>query len=173
MPKFRGFRIPLLLALALGAAAGLLGCGGPMGPTVLLTDLTLLPGQTGTLQLKVYGLPGVQVFQVGPSGRLTFDPGVVRIEDLRPAGGFELFAHSVDNAKGEAVFLLAYPGGSLVTGTVLEIAVKAVGGLGDEAFLSFTQIDLLADPTGAPITGYRLRAGRVSIGRAPVWKIEH
>ena len=155
--------------MALGAAVGLLGCGGISGPTVLLTDLTLMPDQTGTLQLKVFHLPSVRVFQVGPTGRLTFDPEVVRIEALRPANGFELFAHSVDNAQGEAVFLLAAPGGSLSTGTVLEIEVRAVGRVGSRSLVELTQIDLLADGAGGPITAYALRPGRVSIGkeRAP------
>ena len=173
MPRLRNYRACALLGIALAATVGLLGCGlGVVGPTVLLTDLTLAPGQTGTLQLKVFYLPSVQVFQVGPTGRLTFDPEVVRIEDLRPANGFELFAHSLDNAKGEAVFLLAYPGGSITTGTVLEITVKAVGKFGDRALVSLTQIDLLADPIGTPITQYNLRAGRVSIGKELGFKID-
>ncbi len=164
----RKHRAYALFGIAWAIAVGLLGCGlgaGVAGPTVLLTDLTLPPGQTGTLQLKVYYLPGVQVFQVGPAGRLAFDPGVVRVEGLKPANGFELFAHSVDNAKGEAVFLLAYPRGSITTGTVLEITVKAVGRFGHRSSVSLTGIDLLADPEGTPITGYRLRAGRVAVGK--------
>lgn len=153
--------------LALALLLELTGCGGIVGPTVLVTDLALVPGQTGTLQLKVFHLPGLQVVQVGPVGRLTFDPQVIQVQDLKGASGFEVYARSIDNAEGEVVFLLGYPGGSVTTGAVLALTVKAVGRLGSGTAVTLTQIDLLADAAGNPISQYELLAGRVRIEEFP------
>ena len=147
------------------ALLGLAGCGGIIGPTVLITNLQLEPGATGTLFIQAFHLPGLQVLQVGPVGRLTFDPQVIQVQGLEGANGFQVFASSIDNAQGEVVFLLGYPGGSVTTGGVLELEVQAVGKLGSSTAIELTGIDLLADASGKVFSQYDLRAGRVSIGR--------
>jgi hypothetical protein len=151
------------LAAGVFALLGLAGCGGIIGPTVLVTDLQLEPGGTGTLLLQVFHLPGLQVVQVGPGGRLTFDPQVIQVQNLKGTNGFEVYASSIDNAQGEVVFLLGYPGGSVTTGAVLELAVKAVGKLGSGTAVTLAGIDLLADAAGNLISQYELRAGQVRI----------
>jgi hypothetical protein len=157
--SYRAFFAAGVLALI-----GLVGCGGIIGPTVLVTDLQLEPGGTGTLFLQVFHLSGLQVVQVGPVGRLTFDPQVIQVQDLKGTNGFEVYASSIDNAQGEVIFLLGYPGGSVATGAVLELTVKAVGKLGSSTVVTLTGIDLLADAAGNLISQYELHAGRASVG---------
>lgn len=149
-----GLLIPLVLT----------GCPGIIGPLVLITDLQLDPGQTGTLIVKVYSLRDFQVMQVGPLGALTFDPEVIRVLGLEGVDGFQVFAHSIDNTNGRVVFLAGYPGGGLTQGAVLKLEVKAVGPSGSSTAVEFTQIDLLADQDGNEFSGVKLHGGRVTIG---------
>jgi len=154
----------LLILSGLVIPLALMGCPGIIGPLVLITDLQLDPGRTGTLAIKVYSLRNFQVMQVGPKGALTFDPQVIQVLGLKGVDGFQVFAQSIDNASGRVVFLLGYPGGSLTQGAVLELEVKAVGPPGSSTAVEFTRIDLLADQDGNEFLSVKLQSGQVTIG---------
>lgn len=154
----------ILLTLG-GIVVGVSGCGGIIGPTVLVGDLSLDPGETGTLLVQVFHLAGLQVMQVGPQGALVFDPEVIHVEGLEGVSGFQVFAHGIDNEEGKVLFLIGFPGGALTDGTVLQLRVRAVGRRGARTTVEFTQIDLLTDRQGNPLPGVKLLGGRVTIGK--------
>lgn len=146
-------------------AASLASCvvGIAYGPSVVVGSLALPPDGTGHVIIRVYGLRALQSFQVGPTGRFTFDPKVIHVTSIEGVGGFQVFAGHVDNANGEALFLAGYPGGSGGEGGVVQLEVKAVGEPGMGCVLKITSIDVLADGDGLDIADYELIDGKVTI----------
>ena len=104
--------------------------------------------------------------QVGPVGALTFDPEVIQIQNITGKNGFQVFASSMDNDAGKALFLAGYPGGSLTNGVILELEVKAVGSPKSSTTVEFTRIDLMADEEGDKFLEMDLRGGKVIIQSA-------
>lgn len=135
------------------------------GPSVIVGSLALPPGETGYITIRIFGLNDLQCFQVGPNGRFTFDPKVVHVKAIEGLNGFQVFASKIDNDKGEALFLAAYPGGSKSEDGIVQIEVQAVGNAGASSTLAITAIDVLADSQGHDITDYEIFDGRVMIGR--------
>lgn len=134
------------------------------GPSVVVGSLSLPPGGTGYVTIRIFGLNDLQAFQVGPTGRFTFDPKVVQVKAIEGVNGFQVFASLIDNDKGEALFLAAYPGGSKSEDGVVKIEVEAVGSVGASSPLAITTIDVLADSQGNDITDYEILSGEATIG---------
>lgn len=139
------------------------GCVQITSPTVFIENLRLEPGEIGILSITIFNVERLQVVQVGPTGALTFDPEVIQIQSITAKNGFQIFASSIDNDNGKALFLAGFPGGSLTNGVILELEVRAVGSAADSTTVEFTQIDLMADKEGNEITKIDLRAGKVTI----------
>ena len=160
--KHRAILSWLLLALI---AAFLSSClMVAYGPSVVVGSLTLSPGRSGYVIIRIFGLNDLQCIQVGPEGRFTFDPQVIQVISIEGMDGFQVFASLIDNDKGEARFLAAYPGGSKGEDGVVQIEIEAVGNPGASSTLAITAIDVLADSQGHDITDYELVEGRVTIG---------
>lgn len=134
------------------------------GPSVIVGSLTLAPGGTGYVSVRIYGLNDLQSLQVGPNGRFTFDPQVIHVKAIEGINGFRVFANQIDNTSGEAIFLTAYPGGSKSEDGVVRIEVKTVGGVGASSAVVITAIDVLADSQGNDIADYEIYDGIVRIG---------
>jgi hypothetical protein len=145
------------------ALLALSGCFGITRPTLVVESLRLEVGQRGILQIIAYQLENVQIAQVGPLGRLTYDPEVLQIQGITGANGFHVFASAIDNDQGKALFLAGFPRGSLTSGVLLELEVQAVGPSGSSTLVELTQVDLLADRDGVAFKGVELRSGRVMI----------
>lgn len=133
------------------------------GPSVVVGSATLLPGGIGTVTIRIFGLNDLQSLQVGPIGRFTFAPQVVQVKAIVGINGFQVFASQIDNAKGEALFLAAYPGGSKSEDGIVQIELEAVGNADASSALTITAIDVLADSQGNDITDYEIYEGRVTI----------
>jgi len=159
-------RVPFGLIGSL-ALLWLTGCFQITQPTILVESLRLEPGEVGILQISVFNLENLQVLQVGPMGTFTFDPEVIQIERITGLNGFQVFASAIDNEEGKALFLAGFPGGSLRSGAVLELEIRAVGSQGSSTSVELTQIDLIADEIGNEITRFELRGGRVMIRSLP------
>jgi hypothetical protein len=97
------------------------------GPSVVLGSISLAPGERGQVVIRVYGLNDLQSLQVGPQGKLTFDPKVVHLTSIEGLNGFVVFASQVDNAGGWASFLAAYPGGSRGEDGIIQLGLEATG----------------------------------------------
>lgn len=152
----------LLLVLL---AAGLSSCVMvAYGPSVVVGSLTLPPGGSGYLTVRIFGLNDLQSIQVGPGGRFTFDPQVIHVKGIEGINGFQVFASLIDNANGEALFLAAYPGGGKSDDGIVQIEVEAVGQAGMSSALEITAIDVLADSSGNDITDYEILNGRATVG---------
>jgi hypothetical protein len=133
------------------------------GPSVVLGSISLAPGERGQVVIRVYGLNDLQSLQVGPQGKLTFDPKVVHLTSIEGLNGFVVFASQVDNAEGWASFLAAYPGGSRGEDGIIQLGLEATGRAGTSSPLVITSIDVLADSQGNDITNYEIINGQVSI----------
>ncbi len=156
----------ILSGLLLALLAGLLSscvAGVAYGPSVVVGSLSLASGASGHTVICVRGLGDLQGLQVGPKGRFTFNPRVVRVKEIAGLNGFQVFASQVDNAKGEAVFLAAYPGGGSGEDGIVQIELEAFGPPGSSSPLLITSIDLLADSRGNEITNYEIINGQVVI----------
>ena len=153
----------LLLALM---AAILSSCvaGVAYGPSVVVGSISLNPGATGQVTIRIFGLNDLQSFQVGPNGRFTFDPEVIHVKAIEGINGFQVFASWIDNANGEALFLAGYPGGSKSEDGIVQIEIEAIGNLGTSSTLTITAIDVLADSSGNDITDYGIFDGMATIG---------
>jgi hypothetical protein len=146
-------------------AAILISCLGivPYGPSVVIGKLTLPPGRTGYVTIHINSLNDLQSFQVGPNGKFIFNPQVVRLRAIEGINGFQLFASKIDNEKGEALFLIGYPGGSKSDDGIVRIEVEAVGRVGAISTLEITAIDVLADSKGNDIINYKIYNGSIRI----------
>lgn len=142
----------------------LVGCLQITKPTLMVEDLILEPGETGTLRIIVFNIDGLHVVQVGPKGALTFDPEVIQIRSIKGKSGFQVFASSIDNDEGKILFLAGYPGGGLSDGVILELEIQAQGPAGAKTSVELTQIDLMADEEGNEMEAFDLRGGTVHIG---------
>ena len=153
-----GLLLALLAALLSSCVAGV-----AYGPSVLVGSLTLSPGGSGYLIIRIFGLNYLQGLQVGPKGRFAFDPQVIKVKGIAGLNGFQIFASRIDNDKGEALFLAAYPGGGRGEDGVVQIELEAVGSLGASSTLAITSIDVLADSRGNDIADYEIINGQVTI----------
>lgn len=154
----------ILMVFLLALIATLLSsCVLVYRPSVVVENLTLSPGGTGHIVIRIYGLNGLQSLQVGPNGRFTFDPQVIQVKGIEGINGFQVFTSQIDNANGEALFAAGYPGGSRGENGIVQIEVEAVGNVGTRSELEITKIDVLADSDGNNITRYEIINGTVTI----------
>lgn len=158
-----GLLLALLAVLLSSCVAGV-----AYGPSVVVGSLTLGPGASGYAVICVRGLSDLQGLQVGPKGRFAFDPQVIKVKGIAGLNGFQIFASRIDNDKGEALFLAAYPGGSRGEDGVVQIELEAVGSLGASSTLAITSIDVLADSRGNDISNYEIINGQATITRLTV-----
>ena len=113
---------------------------------------TLTPGKIATLKLSSStNLLGIQV---GPQGRLTFDPQVIQIREIRGVEPYQVLAANIDNARGETRFVVLALGdevgarfGENKEQAMLEIVLEAVGRSGESTLIQM-QSDLALDPEG-------------------------
>lgn len=84
----------------------------------------------------------------GLQGCIRFVPGAMEIKALRGLSDYEVLAFEIDNAQGEACFVvLAPPGRGSQARDVLEFAVEGDASEGTP----YLNIELLIDPHGRPI----------------------
>ena len=155
-----------LLLVLLAAVLSSCVAGVAYGPSVVVGSVSLDPGATGKVIIRIYSLSDLQSFQVGPNGSFIFDPRVIRVKSISGINGFQVFASQIDNTAGKAIFLAGYPGGSRSEDGVVALEVEAVGKVGDSTMLQITSIDVLADSQGNDITDYEIIEGRATIGWA-------
>jgi hypothetical protein len=113
----------------------------------------LAPGQIATIRLSSdSGLLGLQV---GPEGRLRYDPEVLRIRAIYGVGPYQVLAANIDNARGEARFIILRTGDtpyrSTEAETILEVEVEAVGDVGERTEMVMMP-DLAIDIHGQAIS---------------------
>jgi chitodextrinase len=113
---------------------------------------TLTPGKIATLKLSSStNLLGIQV---GPQGRLTFDPQVIQIREIRGIEPHQVLAANIDNVHGEVRFVVLALGEETRAGfgeneeqAMIGIVLEAVGRSGESTLIQL-QPDLALDPAG-------------------------
>ena len=137
----------------------MIGKGG-----ILLPDTKLI-GKPGIVPLEVHGvqLPGMGTLQVGPWGKLQYDPRVINIKSIRGVKPYVVDATEIDNRRGEARFTVRIdptfdangdgkPDDTRLTGaqdgTVAQIFVEPTGKPGDgtRLVLTFDCFELVGPP---------------------------
>ncbi len=101
----------------------------PTGRAKILVERKRLAlGETASVRLTAKGLPkGLGGLQVGPKAALTFNPQLIQVKDIRGLGPYRVLAHRIDNAQGEARFVLISLGHSVKSGAIIELEVSTVG----------------------------------------------
>ncbi len=122
--------------------------------------LTLTPGERATVRLRA-GAP-LAGLQVGPAGRLRFDPAVIQVREVRGLNGHRVLAAAIDPVRGEVRFVAASLRGQ-VSGAPVELTVEAVGEPGARSPLDLRP-DLALDRRGQPVQ-LAVEAGRVALGQ--------
>jgi len=152
----------VLGALLVSLSLGLTACGAG-GGTLLFSNLSLSPGESGTVKLMAAAMSGLSSLQVGPEGAITFDPSVINVVGVVGANGFTVFASDVDNVKGTLTLAAGSTQGPVSNGPLLEIRVKALGVAGASTSIDVTRFDFLLKSNGDPFGNVKVTPGRVSI----------
>lgn len=132
-------------------------------PTVIGKGLiqipdTLIIGPSANAPINVLGipLPGFGALQVGPSGKFTYDPSVIRVKDIVGVGFYTVEAKVIDNRRGEARFTVridpSQAANALQNGTIAIIQVEKVGQPGQRSRLGLV-FDKVTDSNNVEITG--------------------
>jgi hypothetical protein len=110
---------------------------------------SLAPGEIATVRLlSGSDLLGVQI---GPQGRLTWDPKVIHIRDIRGVEPYRVLASNIDNQRGEARFVaLDMSKKEVPTEAMLEVVLDATGPSGASTFLKLTP-DMAIVRQGRPV----------------------
>jgi hypothetical protein len=110
---------------------------------------SLAPGEIATVRLLASSdLLGIQV---GPQGRLTWDPKVIHVRDIRGIEPYRVLASNIDNERGEARFVaLDMSKKEVKTEAMLEVVLDATGPSGASTFLKLTP-DMAIDRQGRPV----------------------
>ncbi len=147
--------------------------GTMIGKGGLFLPDTKLIGKPGIIPLQVMGvqLPGVGTLQVGPSGKLQYDPSVINIKSIRGVKPYIVDATEINNRTGEARFTVRIdpaldvdgdgdPDDPRLTGvqdgTIANIFIEPIGkpGDGSRLVLTFDCLELVGQmnclPTGFP-----------------------
>ncbi len=161
----------LLLMLALWIV--LTGCEGSYRARLTISDLELLPGGVGIVQIRALNPPDLKTLQIGPTGMLTFNPTIIQILGISGVNGFTILGSVINNGLGWVQFTTSFVGGSIrpILGTpwsiieipMIELTVQAVGPANSNTDLTITQIDLCLDRIGQPITLMPSSPGKVVI----------
>lgn len=149
------------------SVATMIGKGG-----LVLPDTKLI-GKPGILPLQVMGvqLPGLGTLQVGPTGKLQYDPHVINIKSIRGVKPYIVDATEINNRTGEVRFTVRIdpaldvdgdgrPDDTRLTGvqdgTIANIFIEPIGKPGDgtRLMLTFDCFELVGQmnciPTGFP-----------------------
>ena len=141
------------------------GVGTLIGKGLISIPDVRLIGKPGNVPLRVEGvqLPGFGTLQVGPWGKLQYNPNVVQIKSITGMDPYVVDATEIDNRSGEARFTVRLDplkGNPFLTsfqeGTVAYIRVEPIGPPGSkfrwtltyDCFELVTQMNCL--PTGFP-----------------------
>jgi len=159
-----------LLLFSFGLILLLSACSGPQNVKLKVGNVILRPGERGTVTISVINPPDLKMIQVGPVGKLTFDPTVIHVIAVRGINGFQVLASGIDNVAGEVQFAAGFPGSSIgpikngwvwVKLAIIELEVEAVGDSGAFCALEVSAVDLLADRNGREIMLAGIIAGEV------------
>ncbi len=139
----------------------LAGCEGSYRTRVIVSTVNLPAGGTGVIRISLLNPPDAQTIQVGPTGLLTFDPGVIQVTGLVGVNGFTLLGSTVNNTMGWVQFAAGFAGGSIrpivapgvsvLDIAIIEMTVQAVGAVGAQTTLTITGVDVFTDRVGQPI----------------------
>lgn len=147
--------------------------GTMIGKGGLILPDTKLIGKPGILPLQVMGiqLPGMGTLQVGPTGKLQYDPHVINIKSIRGVKPYIVDATEINNRTGEVRFTVRIdpaldvdgdgePDDPRLTGvqdgTIANIFIEPIGKPGDgtRLVLTFDCLELVGQmnciPTGFP-----------------------
>jgi len=147
--------------------------GTMIGKGALILPDTRLIGKPGIIPVTVQGvqLPGLGTIQIGPTGKLQYDPRVINIKSIRGVAPYIVDATEIDNRLGEARFTVridpnfdldgdGFPDDSRLAGaqdgTVANIFVEPTGKPGEDTrlVLTFDCFELVGQmncvPTGFP-----------------------
>ena len=127
---------------------------GPMrSQSIAIESASLMPSQVAKVQMVVQEDPLLGI-QVGPQGKITYDPGVIHIESITGVEPYRVLVTDIDNEAGEAKFMaIALKAQSQMSeeqikqGRLVELVVRAVGEIGSETQLTL-DADMGADAEG-------------------------
>ena len=130
----RNWRAAALVGLALGAAAGLMGCfarvEAPVEATLIFAPRLGAVGEPGEVTVSVAGMPGdgLAALAVGVRGLgLRYDPAQFQVTAVSGLNGFTILAACIDTSAGEVRFVAVNPAAGVVTGDVARIVGTRVG----------------------------------------------
>ncbi len=144
-----------------------------IGKGTLVFPDTKLVGKPGIIPIQVAGvaLPGLGTLQIGPNGKLQFDPHVIRIDQIVGVPPYIVDATEIDNRAGVARFTVRIdpnfdadgdgaPDNTLLTGaqdgTIAHMRVTPTGapGMRSRMVVTFDCFELVDQnnciPTGSP-----------------------
>ena len=163
-------------------AMGMRAVPEPRAVTLELESKAIPVGSTTRIKLFLRDGPSDSKavdLQVGPRGALRFDPKVVRVKGIRGLGAYRILASKIDNARGEAQFVLialdlegegagkprAQVKAKAIAIAIAELEVEAVGREGETTPLELGDPDVLRDPEGNDLTP-RAIDGAITLERA-------
>ena len=129
------------------------------GTQIRIESKTVGVGEKTALKLTVSGapLPGVASIQ----GKLTFDPGVLKVNDVTFASNFSVKAKNILSGEVRFAATITQDGTPITEGMLVEFAVEAIGPAGVTTPLRVT-IDILSDLGFQPIA-HQIVPGTFSI----------
>ena len=127
---------------------------------ISIPDVDLI-GKPGIVPVNVEGvqLPGLSTIQVGPVGKLQYNPNVIQLKSITGVDPYVVDAVEIDNRRGEARFTVRLDplrGNPFLTatqkGTVANIRIEPMGtpGRSSRWVLTYDCVELVAQPTCMP-----------------------